>query len=111
MGKETMEGDLETATTNENSAKANYDELMKAKTKEIDACTKAIEDKMTRVGNLGVEIETMKGDLTDTEQDMLEDKKFLEDMDEQCATKKQEWEERCKTRTEELLALADTVKK
>merc|ERR1719174_1973989 len=83
---------------------------MKAKTKEIDACTKAIEDKMTRVGNLGVEIETMKGDLSDTQQDMLEDKQFLEGMDEQCAAKKKEWEERCKMRTEELLALSDTIK-
>jgi chromosome segregation ATPase len=108
--KETMEGDLESSTTAENAAKANYDELMKAKTKEIDACTKAIEDKMTRVGNLGVEIETMKGDLSDTQQDMLEDKKFLEGMDEQCAAKKKEWEERCKMRTEELLALSDTIK-
>jgi FtsZ-binding cell division protein ZapB len=65
---------------------------------------------MTRVGNLGVEIETMKGDLSDTQQDMLEDKKFLEGMDEQCAAKKKEWDERCKTRTEELLALSDTIK-
>ena len=58
------EGDLETATTNENTAKAKYDELMKAKPKEIDGCTAAIEDKMTRVGNLCVEIEAMKGDLS-----------------------------------------------
>jgi chromosome segregation ATPase len=108
--KETMEGDLETATANEKASVANFDELVKAKTKEIDACTKAIEDKMTRVGNLGVEIETMKGDLSDTQQDMLEDKKFLEGMDEQCAAKKKEWDERCKMRTEELLALSDTVK-
>merc|ERR1719502_2572054 len=108
--KETMEGDLETATANEKAAVANYEELTKAKTKEIDACTKAIEDKMTRVGNLGVEIETMKGDLSDTQQDMIEDKKFLEGMDEQCAAKKKEWDERCKMRTEELLALSDTIK-
>jgi len=41
---------------------------------------------------------------------MLEDKKFLEGMDEQCAAKKKEWDERCKMRTEELLALSDTIK-
>merc|ERR1719333_1922230 len=105
-----MQGDLETATANEKAALANFEELVKAKTKEIEACTKAVEDKLTRVGNLGVEIETMKGDLSDTQQDMLEDKKFLEGMDEQCAAKKKEWDERCKMRTEELLALFDTIK-
>jgi len=52
----------------------------------------------------------MKADLTDSQKDMLEDKKFLGDMDEQCATKEKEWDIRCKTRTEELLALADTIK-
>merc|ERR1719271_1002975 len=41
---------------------------------------------------------------------MIEDKKFLEGMDEQCAAKKKEWDERCKMRTEELLALSDTIK-
>jgi len=101
--KETMEGDLATATANEKTAKENYAELMKAKTKEIDVCTKAIEDKTARVGNFGVEMETMKGALSDTQQDMLEDKKLVEGMDEQCAAKKKEWDERCKMRTEELL--------
>merc|ERR1719284_540328 len=41
---------------------------------------------------------------------MIEDKKFLEGMYEQCAAKKKEWDERCKMRTEELLALSDTIK-
>jgi len=108
--KDTMSDDLAAATTAEKKSLANFDALVAAKEKEIAACQKAIEQKVTRVGELGVQIETMKGDLSDTEQDYLEDKKFLADMDEQCASKKAEWEERCKTRTEELLALADTVK-
>jgi peptidoglycan hydrolase CwlO-like protein len=108
--KDTMTDDLARATEAEKKAVADFDSLISSKEKEINACQRAIESKVERIGNLGVEIETMKADLTDTEQDMLEDKKFLEDMDEQCATKKQEWEERCKTRTEELLALADTIK-
>ena len=39
------------------------------------------------VGNLGVEIETMKGDLSDTAQSMIEDKKFLADLDKTCAAR------------------------
>ena len=53
--------------------------------------------------SLGGEIETMKGDLSDTHRDMLEDKNFLEGMDEQRAAKETEWDEQCKMRTEELL--------
>jgi len=108
--KETMEGDLAGVTKAEQSAITNYNELSAAKEKQIQANTKAIEQKIERVGNLGVEIETMKADLSDTEQAMIEDKKFLADLDNQCKTKKSEWEVRCKTRTEELLCLADTIK-
>jgi len=108
--KDTMAADLARITEEEKKSVVDFDGLVAAKEKEIAACQKAIEDKVTRIGNLGVDIETMKADLTDTEQDMLEDKKFLEDMDEQCASKKKEWDIRCKTRTEELLALGDTIK-
>ena len=74
------------AIADEKLPKTNYDELMKADTKEIDVCTKAIhEDKMTQDGKHGMEIERMKGDLSDTQQGMLEDKHFLEGTDEQCA--------------------------
>jgi len=108
--KETMDADLAGITKTEQDAIANYDSLAAAKEKQIQANTKAIEQKIERVGNLGVEIETMKADLSDTAQAMLEDKKFLGDLDNQCKTKKEEWEVRSKTRTEELLCLADTIK-
>jgi hypothetical protein len=108
--KETMEADLASITKAEEEAITNFNELVAAKEKQIQANTKSIEEKIERVGNLGVEIETMKADLGDTAQAMLEDKKFLADLDNQCKTKKDEWEVRSKTRTEELLCLADTIK-
>merc|ERR1719183_731520 len=108
--KETMEADLASITKAEEEAIANFNELVAAKEKQIQANTKSIEEKIERVGNLGVEIETMKADLGDTAQAMLEDKKFLADLDNQCKTKKEEWEVRSKTRTKELLCLADTIK-
>ena len=40
-----------------------------------------VEDKLTRVGNLRVEISTMKEDLDDTVKAMLEDKKFLAELE------------------------------
>merc|ERR550514_2157896 len=108
--KSTMEGDLAEATAAEEKAIGIYDELISAKEKEINANTASIESKIERVGNLGVEIETMKGDLSDTANAMIEDKKFLADLDKTCKTKQAEWDERCKVRNEELLALADTIK-
>merc|ERR1719506_1934222 len=108
--KETMEGDLATATADEKSAIANFESLVAAKEQEIEAATKAVEDKLTRVGDLGVEIATMKEDLDDTGKALLEDKKFLAELEKSCSTKQAEWDARCKLRTEELLALADTIK-
>jgi len=108
--KETMEADLAEATAAEQKAIGLFDDLVAAKEKQINADTAAIESKIERVGNLGVEIETMKGDLSDTAQSMIEDKKFLADLDKTCKTKQAEWDEICKLRNEELLALADTIK-
>merc|ERR1719499_2680571 len=65
---------------------------------------------MTRVGELGVEIAQMKNDLGDTEQALLEDKKFLADLEKNCATKQEEWDVIVKTRGEELQALSETIK-
>merc|ERR1719498_208542 len=65
---------------------------------------------MTRVGELAVEIVQMKNDLGDTAEALVEDKKFLADLEKNCATKSQEWEAIVKSRNEELLALADTIK-
>merc|ERR1719321_540282 len=94
----------------EEAAIAAYKELMAAKKKEIAALTKMIEDKLTRIAELGVEIATMKNDLTDSQEGLIEDKKFLADLDKNCATKRKEWAEICKMRALELQALADTIK-
>merc|ERR1719352_499236 len=84
--------------------------MMAAKTKETEALSKGIEEKIVRIGDLGVEIAQMKEDLDDTQKALLEDKKFLEDLEKNCATRKEEWAVVCKTRSEELLAIADTIK-
>ena len=84
--------------------------MVAAKTKEIDALTASIEDKTTAIGELGVQIVSMNEDLSDCEGSLLEDKKFLADLEKNCATKEEEWAIICKTRSEELLALADTIK-
>merc|ERR1719359_1640272 len=105
-----MDKSLASAVADEKEAIATYDDLMAAKGREVAALTKAIEQKSVRVGELGVEIVTMKNDLTDSEQALIEDGKFLQDLDKNCALKTKDWEERSKTRAEELVALSETIK-
>merc|ERR1719401_1064254 len=105
-----MDKDLATITDAETSAQADFEGLVAAKEKEIATSSKAIESKTERVGQVGMEIVQLKEDLDDTTKAMLEDKKFLANMDSACATKKAEWEERSKTRADELVALAETIK-
>merc|ERR1719230_1207554 len=107
---DTMAANLAAATADEEKAIKAYDELMDAKTKEANALQASIEAKIKKIGDLGVAIVNMKNDLSETEAALLEDQKFLADLEKSCATKTAEWEERSKTRSEELLALADTIK-
>merc|ERR1719446_888561 len=105
-----MTADFAEAKAAEEAAIKAFEQLVSAKTKEVDSLTKAIETKMTRVGELAVEIVQMKNDAGDTAEALVEDKKFLADLEKNCATKQAEWDEIVKTRNEELLALADTIK-
>jgi hypothetical protein len=107
---DTMQKDLADATAAENSAKANYDALMAAKSKEIAANTASIEQKTARFGEVSVEIVIMEEDLDDTSKALAADYQFLADLEKNCATKKDEYAVVQKTRSEELLAIADTIK-
>merc|ERR1719197_1333014 len=107
---DTMEANLATATSEENAAIKDFDALMAAKTKEINALTKEIESKTARIGELGVELVTLKEDLDDTTKSLAEDEAFLKDLEKNCKTKEDEWAVRQKLRAEELLAIADTIK-
>merc|ERR1711957_292470 len=108
--QDTLSADLEKATTEEDAAKANYEGLMEAKTKEVEALQKQIEEKTQRIGEFGVEVVNMADDLEDTQKSLGEDKQFLNDLDKNCVTKKDEWAVREKLRAEEQVALADTIK-
>lgn len=105
-----MSASLASITKDEDASLKSFEEMMAAKKKEIASLTSQIETKTVLVGDLGVEIANMKGDLTDTEAALVADKKFLANLDSDCATKTSEWEEIVKTRNEELVAVAETIK-
>merc|ERR1719461_224073 len=107
---DTMKRSLADATAQEEASKTSYEELMAAKTKEVKALSAAIETKSAQIGESSVSLVQMKEDLTDTQEALVEDKKFLAGLEKSCKTKTAEWEERSKTRADELVALADTIK-
>eukprot|EP00420_Gonyaulax_spinifera_P036840 CAMPEP_0197885846 /NCGR_PEP_ID=MMETSP1439-20131203/15163_1 /TAXON_ID=66791 /ORGANISM="Gonyaulax spinifera, Strain CCMP409" /LENGTH=726 /DNA_ID=CAMNT_0043505599 /DNA_START=58 /DNA_END=2238 /DNA_ORIENTATION=+ len=107
---DTMKKSLSDMTKEEEADIKSFEELMAAKSKEVEALTSSIEAKTTQIGESGVNLEQMKEDLSDTEESLMEDKKFLAGLAKSCKTKTAEWEERSKTRSEEQVALADTIK-
>jgi len=105
-----MNANLADVTAAEESAIAGFEELKAAKAKEINALTKSIEEKMTRIGEIAVKVAEMGNELEDTKEDLEESKKFLAQLDVNCENKKKEWATYQKMQGEELLALADTIK-
>merc|ERR1719218_565129 len=105
-----MDAGLKKATEEENDSIKDFNGLVAAKTKEINALTKEIESKTARIGELGVELVTLKEDLDDTTKSLAEDEAFLKDLETSCKTKSDEWAARQKVRAEELFAIADTIK-
>merc|ERR1712113_938655 len=113
MGKqmlETMEKELNDITVAEEKAVKDFEALIAAKEKELNANTGALETKVERAAEVGLEIVEMKEDLDDTSKALVEDKKFLAELEKDCGTKEGDWNERCKIRAEELLAIGDTIK-
>merc|ERR1719350_606453 len=107
---DTMKKSLADATAQEDASIKSFTQLMAAKTKEVQALTASIETKSGQIGESSVSLVQMKDDLTDTQEALAEDTKFLQGLEKSCKTKTAEWEERSKTRSEELVALADTIK-
>merc|ERR1719324_1932128 len=108
--KEDFEKDLAGVEEQESGAQKIYDELMAAKTKEVQQHTEAIERKTALVGELSVEIVQMKNSLSEAEAAKIEDTKFLADLGTDCDTKEKEWDEQVKIRAEELVAIQETIK-
>merc|ERR1719213_983318 len=104
-----MEADLADAEKSEAESKSAFETLMTSKTQEIEAAGKAIETKSARVGTVAVEIVESKADLEKTQKAVEEDTQFKANLNKNCATKQKEWDERQKTRAEEIKAISETI--
>jgi len=109
MGDE-MSAAYADATAVENKAIQDYKQLMKIRLKEKATLTAAIQTHLEKEADLKVSITEMKNDSGDTVEALAADQKFLAELETGCATKTKQWEQRSKTRSAELVALADTIK-
>jgi len=109
MGDE-MAADSKAVIDAEAAAVKAHEGLMAAKKKEIEALTKMIQNKLERIANLAVEIQQMKNDLGDSAEGLIEDQKFIADLEKNCGEKAKLYDENVKYRTQELAAVADTIK-
>merc|ERR1719473_806085 len=107
--KESMEGNLQEATADEEKAAAGFADLEASKKKEIEVATEAIESKTVRAGELAVSIVQSKDELEDTIQEVADNEKFVSQLDEQCASKQKEWAVRQKARADEVHAISDAI--
>jgi len=109
MGEE-MAADLKEATESENASLADFNGLVAAKNKEIQAATTAIEDKTARVGQLAVDIVNAKNDLSDAQDALTEDSGFLVELKTTCAEQVKLYDVVKKMRAEEITAVGATIK-
>jgi len=105
-----MKQDLVDATASEEASIQSFNDLVAAKTKEINAATSAIEAKSIRLGEVSVSIAEMTGDLGDTVDSLADDKKFLADLEKNCATAQEKYDAIVKERSDEIVALSETIK-
>merc|ERR1719264_1585385 len=65
---------------------------------------------MEQIGELGVSLVQMKDDLSETQEALAQDKKFLAELEKTCADRAGVHEEEQKMRAQEIVALADTIR-
>merc|ERR1719243_180059 len=107
--KETFMGDLSVSQKEELANSAAYEELKTAKEAEIAAGQNAIETKTQELANVDEKNAQAKEDIEDTRNSLSADERFLMDLKEKCQMTDQEWEERQKTRQEEMAAVSKAL--
>merc|ERR1719321_1659489 len=108
--RDEMDKDLNGAIGDEDKAAAGFAELAGAKKDEIAAASEAIEAKTQRSGELAVSITNTADDIEDTTKELADTQAFLANLASMCATKKKEWDERCKVRAQEVSAISEAIK-
>jgi len=107
--KENFETNLSSAQTEESENNKAYESLKEAKEKEIEAGQEQINVKTTQLGDTDEKLAESKQQMRDTKLSLSADEEFLLDLKKKCQMTGQEWEERQKTRQEEIAAVSQAL--
>jgi len=102
--------DLSEAQKADFIAEVNFQNLRAAKLGEIEAATKQKEDAETELANLLNEVAKAKRDVERTLEAIEADENFLANMRKECEHEETEYKKRAEIRSQELVALGETIK-
>merc|ERR1719321_971238 len=107
--KDELSRDVAQLEKDEAAAVAGFTDMKASKEKEIEFADESIESKKERVGVLAVENVQNKDAVEDSAAESAAAKKFAATLEEQCATKKKEYDALCKSRADEMAAIGEAI--
>merc|ERR1719183_174083 len=107
--KETFETNLSDTQKEELTNQKAYEDLKSAKEEEIAAGQSQIDAKTQELASTDEKLAQAKEDIEDTKSNLSADEQFLMMLKEKCSTTDAEWEERQKTRQEEMEAVSKAL--
>merc|ERR1719248_281890 len=107
--KETFETNLSTSQKEEMAAQQAYEDLKAAKEAEIKAGTEQKDAKTQELADTDAKLADDKQNLEDTRNSLSADQKFLMNLKETCQMSDAEYEERVKSRQEEIKACGEAL--
>jgi len=107
--KDDMDKSLGGIVGDEEAAAKGFAELKNSKKAEIEAATSAIESKTERAGQLAVSIVQNQNAADDATKELDDSQKFLANLAVACKEKAADWEERSKTRADEVAAISEAI--
>merc|ERR1719316_1080260 len=108
--EENFKEDRAQAKATERAARKTFAELERAKGAELASAMAQRDDKKARVADQKLSLATAQEDLEDTKLGLAKDQEFTADLQKSCKSKTTQWEERQKTRNEEVVAISETIK-
>jgi chromosome segregation ATPase len=105
----TFEANLSQSQKDEMNSQAGYEELKSAKEDEIKEGQNHLDSNKEQLASTDEDLANAKEDLEDTRNSLSADQKFLMNLKQKCQQTDQEYEERQKTRQEEISAVSEAL--
>mmetsp|Transcript_31689 Transcript_31689/g.75573 ORF Transcript_31689/g.75573 Transcript_31689/m.75573 type:complete len:662 (-) Transcript_31689:42-2027(-) len=108
--RDAMEEEQGASEAKETEAKEAFEGMATAKRSQVATLAAELEAKITRIGEMSVDMVNKQEAIDDSSKKLQEDTKLLADSKETCQQQEQDWQLRTETRNEELQAIQETLK-